>query len=106
MLHTVGIRLFLYAEEDSPLTAESLANIIVADDGYGSSVYIPSVGKVVRTSSKPPSRPALRLQVLISKEDGQQLISAAQSTEARREQRVPAVLSFFPVGVGGGGGPS
>jgi len=47
--------------EDSPLTAESLANIIVADDGYGSSVYIPSV--------------------LISKEDGQQLISAAQSTE-------------------------
>ncbi|CAE7250717.1 BP80 [Symbiodinium pilosum] len=42
--------------EDSPLTAEKLADIIVADDGFGSNVYIPSV--------------------LISKEDGQELISA------------------------------
>ena len=28
--------------EDSPLTAEKLADIIVADDGFGSNVYIPS----------------------------------------------------------------
>ena len=29
-------------KKDSTLTAQSLSNIIVADDGYGSSVYIPS----------------------------------------------------------------
>ncbi|CAE7321187.1 BP80 [Symbiodinium microadriaticum] len=47
--------------EDSSYTAEGLANVIVADDGYGSGVHIPSI--------------------LISKDDGQQLINTVQSTE-------------------------
>jgi hypothetical protein len=47
--------------EDSTLTSHDLTHIIVADDGYGSTISIPSI--------------------LISKQDGQPLIDAAKSHE-------------------------
>ncbi|CAJ1352208.1 unnamed protein product [Effrenium voratum] len=47
--------------EDSDYTSRDLANIIVADDGYGDVIHIPSV--------------------LISKEDGRRLIEAAQRSQ-------------------------
>ncbi|CAL1159919.1 unnamed protein product, partial [Cladocopium goreaui] len=49
--------------EDSDFTAESLANIIVADDGYGDGIHIPSV--------------------LISKEDGRRLIEAVERPQVQ-----------------------
>jgi hypothetical protein len=48
-------------KEDSTMTSKDLKNIIVADDGYGSGVHIPSV--------------------LISKDDGRKLIDAAKANE-------------------------
>merc|ERR1719450_964931 len=47
--------------EDSELTAKDMRNIIVADDGFGDKIHIPSV--------------------LNSKEDGRQLINAAKSSQ-------------------------
>jgi len=48
-------------KEDSKLTSEDMANIIIADDGFGASIRIPSV--------------------FVSKEDGNALISALQNEE-------------------------
>lgn len=48
-------------KEDSKLTTEDMANIIVADDGFGGSVHIPSV--------------------LIAKEPGNQLIAALKADQ-------------------------
>lgn len=49
--------------EDSDLTSDSLANIIVADDGYGDGIHIPSV--------------------LISKEDGRKLLAAVRQPQVQ-----------------------
>jgi len=46
--------------DDSTLTTKSLANIIVADDGFGQNIHIPSI--------------------LIAKDEGNRLIQAAQGT--------------------------
>ncbi|CAK9077819.1 unnamed protein product, partial [Durusdinium trenchii] len=48
---------------DSDLTSDSLANIIVADDGYGDGIHIPSV--------------------LISKEDGRKLLAAVRQPQVQ-----------------------
>eukprot|EP00930_Biecheleria_cincta_P004028 TRINITY_DN104933_c0_g1_i1.p1 TRINITY_DN104933_c0_g1~~TRINITY_DN104933_c0_g1_i1.p1 ORF type:complete len:495 (+),score=73.25 TRINITY_DN104933_c0_g1_i1:32-1486(+) len=48
--------------ENSDLTAKDMANIIVADDGYGGSIHIPSI--------------------LVSKEDGNKLIRAVKANVA------------------------
>lgn len=54
-------------QEDSPLTAKDLQQIIVADDGYGDKITIPSV--------------------LISKEEGARLIEAAGKTHVLIEMK-------------------